>query len=103
MQLTIHTQDTAPDDSKAALAAIEADLGFIPNMAGAAAGSPALVKAFVDLRRAATSGDLDATMREVSGLATGVAVDNQYGVAFHSTVLSRLGVDDAEIDRMRAG
>jgi hypothetical protein len=31
------------------------------------------------------------------------AVDGQYGVAFHSTTLAGLGVDDAEIDKMRAG
>ena len=33
----------------------------------------------------------------------GIAVDNRYGVAFHSTMLERLDVDDVEIDRMRAG
>jgi hypothetical protein len=33
----------------------------------------------------------------------GVAVDNAYGVVFHSTVLARLGVADAEIDGMRSG
>ena len=103
MHLTIHTPDTAPDASKAALDDIKADLGFIPNMAGAAAEAPALIKAFAGLRRAAGSGDLDPAAREVAGLATGVVVDNHYGVAFHSTVLSGLGVDDAEIDRMRAG
>ena len=43
------------------------------------------------------------TLREVAGLATGVAVDNRYGVAFHSTVLSRLGMADTEIERMRSG
>ncbi len=45
----------------------------------------------------------DAVHREIAGLAVGVAVDNRYGVAFHSTVLGRLGVDPAEIDRMRVG
>lgn len=35
-------------------------------------------------------------------MAVGVAVDNQYGVAFHSTVLASLGVDDSELERMRA-
>ena len=32
-----------------------------------------------------------------------VAVDNAYGVAFHSTVLGRLGVDDGDIEAMRSG
>jgi alkylhydroperoxidase family enzyme len=102
MQLTIYSAETAPDSSKAILDGIAADLGFVPNMAGTAAGSPALLSAFDGLRRAVGSGQLDPTAREVAGLAVGVAVDNHYGVAFHSTVLGSLGVGDTEIERMRA-
>ena len=32
-----------------------------------------------------------------------VAVDNAYGVAFHSTMLDTLGVDESDIDAIRAG
>ena len=103
MQLTIHTLDTAPEASKPILDGIAGDLGLIPNMAATVAGSPALLSAFDGLRRAVGSGDLDPVTREVAGVSVGVAVDNQYGVAFHSTVLGRLGVDDGEIERMRAG
>jgi alkylhydroperoxidase family enzyme len=102
MQLTIYSSENAPDSSKAILDGIAAELGFVPNMAGTAAGSPALLSAFDGLRRAVGSGQLDPTAREVAGLAVGVAVDNHYGVAFHSTVLGSLGVDDTEIERMRA-
>ena len=45
----------------------------------------------------------DPVHREIAGLAVGVAVDNAYGVAFHSTVLGRLGVDDGDIEAMRGG
>jgi alkylhydroperoxidase family enzyme len=103
MQLTIHTLDTAPAASKPILDGIAGDLGLIPNMAAAVAGSPALLSAFDGLRRAVGAGELDPVAREVAGVAVGVAVDNRYGVAFHSTVLDRLGVDDAEIERMRTG
>ena len=102
MELTIYSAENAPDGSKAVLDGIAADLGFVPNMAGTAAGSPALLSAFDGLRRAVGSGRLDPVAREVAGLAVGVAVDNRYGVAFHSTVLARLGVDDSELERMRA-
>jgi alkylhydroperoxidase family enzyme len=102
MQLTIHSAENAPDESKAILEGIAADIGLVPNMAGTAAGSPALLSAFDGLRRAVGSGQLDPVAREVAGLAVGVAVENHYGVAFHSTVLGRLGVDDTEINRMRA-
>ena len=53
------------------------------------------------MRRAIASAELDPVHREVAGLAVSTVVDNAYGVAFHSTVLARLGVADAEIDRMR--
>jgi alkylhydroperoxidase family enzyme len=102
MELTIYSVEDAPDASKPILDGIASDLGFVPNMAGTAAGSPALLSAFDGLRRAAGSGQLDPIAREVAGVAVGVAVDNQYGVAFHSTVLTSLGVDDTEIERMRA-
>jgi alkylhydroperoxidase family enzyme len=103
MQLTIHTNQTAPEASKPILEGIASDLGLVPNMAAAIASSPTLLSAFDGLRRAVGSGELDPKAREVAGLAVGVAVDNRYGVAFHSTVLGRLGVDEAEIERMRGG
>lgn len=103
MHLTIHSTDTAPEASRPILDGIADDLGFVPNMAAAAAGAPALLRAFDGLRRAVGSGDLDPIAREVAGVAVGVAVDNRYGVAFHSTVLAGLQVDEGEIERMRHG
>jgi alkylhydroperoxidase family enzyme len=103
MDLTILTPDTAPAGSKALLEGIAEDLGFVPHLAAVGAASPVLLGGFDGLRRAVGSGDLDPVLRETAGVAVGVAVDNRYGVAFHSTVLGRLGVADDEIGRMRAG
>jgi alkylhydroperoxidase family enzyme len=103
MNLTIHTTETAPADSRALLEGIAADLGFVPNLAATAAASPALLAGFDGLRRAVGGGRLDPVLREVAGLAVGVAVDNRYGVAFHSTVLGSLGVDEESIGAMRDG
>src|SRR5262245_60104963 len=101
MKLDIHTTGSAPDASRPLLDGIDADLGFIPNVAASIAASPALLAAFDGMRRAVAT--TDAVHREIAGLATGVAVDNRYGVAFHSTVLLRLGVDPAEVERIRSG
>lgn len=103
MNLTIHTLDSAPGASKAVLQGIADDLGFVPNLAAVVAASPTLLSTFDRMRRAVGSGELDPAIRETAGIAAGVAVDNHYGVAFHSTVLGRLGVETAEVDRMRAG
>jgi alkylhydroperoxidase family enzyme len=103
VKLTVHDQDTAPAGSRALLEGIAADLGLVPNLAATAAASPALLAAFDGMRRAVGSGGLDPVLRETAGVAVGVAVDNAYGVAFHSTVLGRLGVAEEESKRMRAG
>ena len=103
MKLTVHSLDTAPAQSRATLEGIAGDVGFVPNLAATLAESPALLDAFDGLRRAVARTGLDPVLREVAGLATGVAVDNAYGVAFHSTVLDRLGVAAADVDTIRAG
>jgi alkylhydroperoxidase family enzyme len=103
MHITPLDSHAAPEASRPILAAIAEDLGVVPNMAAAIAASPTLLTAFDALRRAVAAAELDPTAREVAGLAVGVAVDNRYGTAFHSMVLGRLGVDEAEIARMRGG
>ena len=103
MQLTIHTLDTAPAESRSILEGIAADLGLVPNLAAVAAASPALLSGFNGLRSAVAATKLDPVLRELTGLTVGVAVDNRYGVAFHSTMLGNLGVDESEISAVREG
>jgi alkylhydroperoxidase family enzyme len=103
MKLIIHAADTAPAPSRPLLEGIAADVGVVPNLAAVIATSPALLAAFDGMRRAVGSGELDPVHREAAGVAVGVVVDNAYGVAFHSTMLGRLGVAETEIERMRAG
>jgi alkylhydroperoxidase family enzyme len=103
MQLTIHTIESAPTDSQPILQGIVTELGVVPNLAAAIAASPALLAGFDGLRRAVATTKLDPIHREVAGLATGVAVDNEYGVAFHSTVLDRLGATTDDVEAMRSG
>jgi alkylhydroperoxidase family enzyme len=103
VHLVIHTLDSAPADSRPVLEGITADLGLLPNLAASAAASPALLTGFDGLRRAVGATKLDPVLREVAGLAVGVAVDNHYGVAFHSTVLSSLGLEASEIELLRRG
>ena len=103
MNLHILTPDDAPPAARPMLDGIAADLGFVPNLAAVTAASPTLLSAFDGLRRAVSDPTFTPVHREIAGVAVGVAVDNAYGVAFHSTVLGALGVEEAEIDAMRAG
>ncbi|HET8621500.1 MAG TPA: carboxymuconolactone decarboxylase family protein [Acidimicrobiales bacterium] len=103
MDLPVLTDDTAPAASRPLLAGIAADVGFVPNLAATAAASPTLLAGFDGLRRAVADPSFDPVRRETVGLAVGVAVDNAYGIAFHSMVLAALGADDADIAAMRDG
>lgn len=103
MDLAILTIDTAPTRSRPVLEGIESDLGLVPNLAATIAASPTLLAAFDGIRRAVGDPSFDPVHREVAGVAVGTVVGNAYGVAFHSTMLGRLGVDDEEIEAMRAG
>ena len=103
MNLDVLTPDTAPTASRPLLDALAADLGFVPNLAAVTAISPTLLAAFDALRRTVADRTFSAVHREIAGVAVGVAVDNAYGVAFHSTILATLGIDELEIDAMRAG
>lgn len=101
MQLAILTTGDAPAGSRAVLDGIAADLGLVPNLAAATAASPALLAGFDGLRRAVASATLDPVLREIAGLAVGIAVDNRYGVAFHSTMLGKLGLPEEQIKLLR--
>jgi alkylhydroperoxidase family enzyme len=103
VQLAILTTDDAPAGSRAVLDGIAADLGLVPNLAAATAASPALLAGFDGLRRAVASAKLDPVLREITGLAVGVAVGNRYGVAFHSTMLGKLGLPEEQIKLLREG
>jgi alkylhydroperoxidase family enzyme len=103
VKLIVLDRDSAPEESGPLLDGIVADLGVLPNLIAVIAESPALLAAFDGMRRAVGSGELNPVHREAAGVAVGVAVDNHYGVAFHSTVLGRLGAAEEEIERMRAG
>ncbi len=103
MQLAILTTDDAPAGSRAVLDGIAADLGLVPNLAASTAASPALLAGFDGLRRAVASAKLDPVLREIAGVAVGIAVDNRYGVAFHSTMLGKLGLPEEQIKLLREG
>jgi alkylhydroperoxidase family enzyme len=102
MQLTINTLDDVPAEARSLLEGIHEDLGLVPNLAATAATSPALLAGFDGMRRAVQLTKLDPVLREIVGLTVGVVVDNRYGVAFHSTMLANLGVDEATIAAVRA-
>jgi len=103
MTFTIHTTQSAPAGSADALAALERNIGFIPNLAATIAGSPTALTAFVAMQTALRGTGLSALEREVVGLTVSHENASPYSMAAHSTFAAGAGADDDVLDALRAG
>jgi uncharacterized peroxidase-related enzyme len=99
----IHTIDSAPANSAAALRALEQGLGFVPNLAATMAESPTLVCGFADLRKTLAGGDLTGVEREIVALATSIENDCDYCMAAHSTFALMQDADEGAVAAARGG
>lgn len=52
MKFQIHTKDTAPEASRTTLEATAKAYGFVPNLYGVLAGSPAAVQTYAAINKA---------------------------------------------------
>ena len=103
MDLEILTPETAPAESRPLSTASRPIWASSRTWPQRLRRARRWLSAFDGMRRAVGGESFNPVHREIAGLAVGVAVDNGYGVAFHSAMLSRLGVVDEEIEAMRAG
>jgi uncharacterized peroxidase-related enzyme len=103
MTFTIHTTQSAPEAAADALAALERNIGFIPNLAATIAGSPTALTAFVAMQSALRGSGLSPLEREVVGLTVSHENASPYSMAAHSTFAAGAGADDEILDALRAG
>jgi AhpD family alkylhydroperoxidase len=100
---TVHTTSSAPEGSRDALAALERNIGFIPNLAATIAGSPVAMSGFVSLQTALRGTRLTALEREVVGVTVSRFNESPYSLAAHSVFASAAGGSDEVIAALRAG
>src|SRR5262245_50151806 len=100
---TVHTKDSAPEGSREALGALEANIGFIPNLAGTIAASPTAFTGFVAMQSALRGSKLTGVEREVVGLTVSHENDSPYSMAAHSTFASAQGATAPVLDALRSG
>jgi AhpD family alkylhydroperoxidase len=100
---TIHTAANAPEAARASLTTLEQNVGFIPNLAGTIAGSPAALGGFVGLQSQLRGTTLSALEREVVGVTVSRANASPYSLAAHSAFAARAGADPATVSALRAG
>lgn len=102
MTYPIHTLHAAPEASQPVLAQLQQTFGLIPNIAGAMAHSPELLRAFQGLFQQVHSGSF--TEAEIQTLLLTNAVTNacNWAVAFHTMLALKEGLTQADVEAIRA-
>lgn len=104
MDFTIYTTENAPEQSKPLLNAAKENFGFVPNLLGEFAESPAVLEGYLKLNEIV--GKTDFTPKEQQLAILAVSIENQchYCSAIHSTILrNQLNVSDEIVDAVRNG
>ena len=103
MAYTVHTAETAPAAARDILAGAKKNLGFVPNLLGVMAESPALLKAYATLSGIFDETSFNATERQVVLLAVSYENDCGYCVAAHSAIAGMQKVPNDVVKAIREG
>jgi uncharacterized peroxidase-related enzyme len=102
-EFTIHTLQSAPQASHEALAALQKNIGFIPNLAGTIAGSATALQGFVSMQSSLRGSSLTPVEREVVGITVSLENTCEYSMAAHSTFALAQGAATEVVAALRAG
>ncbi len=99
----VHTPETAPEQSRETMAAVAGKFGFMPNIYGIFAESPAVIKAYVSLGN--LLGDTSFTPGEQQLMLLTISAANgcDYCVAAHTIAGNKFKLDQQAIDAVRQG
>lgn len=102
-EFTVYTKDNAPDASRDWLAAVESKFGFIPNVLGQMAESPAGLAGTVQLMGSVEKTSLSPGEQWLALLTTAFQFNADYCVAANSTAAQMMGVPKQIIEGVRNG
>lgn len=101
---TIHDETNAPAAARPLLEGAKKTVGFVPNLYGAFAGSPALLEAYLNLAAIINEkSSFTATERQVVRLAASYENSCHYCMAAEAAVSQGAGVDAGVISALREG
>ncbi|MBW4685665.1 MAG: carboxymuconolactone decarboxylase family protein [Komarekiella atlantica HA4396-MV6] len=103
MEFTIHTIDTAPQDSKAALVHAQQTFGFIPNLEGVFAQAPALLKGSMALWDLFATTSFSPIEQQIIYLTVNYEHECHYCMAAHSGLAKMMGMKSEDIQALRDG
>lgn len=101
MQFPIHSQETAPEASRATLEATAKKYGFIPNLFGVLAESPTAVQAYAAINRALEQSALSPVEQQVVALTVSATNDCAYCMGAHSAVAQMVRISEDVLAALR--
>ncbi|MGB3655058.1 MAG: carboxymuconolactone decarboxylase family protein [Rivularia sp. (in: cyanobacteria)] len=103
MEFTIHTLETAPNDSKEALAHAKETFSFIPNLEGIFAEAPALLKGSMALWDLFETTSFTPVEQQVIYLTANYENSCNYCMAAHSGLAKMIGMSPENIEALGNG
>ena len=102
-RINVVTPEQANSEQSDLYAAIQGQLGVVPNFLKVFAHSPDALRAFLGLHTIANAGQLDPLIRESIALAVAEQNECQYCVSAHTAIGRKVGLSSEEIAANRAG
>ena len=103
MNLEVLNKDNAPQDARGLLEKAEQNYGFVPNILGAMANSPALLEAYMSLSQIFEKTSFSAAEKQTVLLAVSTENDCGYCKSAHTAIAKMQNVDDAVLDAIANG
>ena len=97
----VHTMESAPEQSRASLEALQGAFGMLPNIAGAMSTSPVLIGSLVALFQKVHGGTFSEEQIQILLLTNAVTNACAWAVAFHSVLALKEGVEPADVQAIR--
>lgn len=102
MKFDVYTIENAPEQSRATLEGVKQAYGFVPNLFGVFAESPAALQAYAAIGQALENAGLTAIEQQVVFLSVSAENACKYCVAAHSTVAKGIKMPDQVLAALRA-
>lgn len=99
MSYTVHDKSSAPEGSRALLEQAESGFGFVPNLLGIMAESPALLEAYMTMNEIFDKTDFNASEKQIVLLAASPQNDCGYCKSAHQAIAA---MQDVPSDVARA-
>ncbi|PWE18782.1 carboxymuconolactone decarboxylase [Marinicauda salina] len=102
-EFRIHDETTAPESARPILETAKANYGFLPNLLGELAESPAALEAYTTLNAIMAKTDLSPAEQQIVLLTVSFENRCEYCVSAHTAIAGQTDLGDDAIEAIRAG